>query len=1006
MSFRLKTILGIAAIQAILLAALVISGLRWLKDSNEEQLIQRGVATARLFAATAKDAVLATDLASLQSFVQDALMTPGVVYARVRDSAGRVLAEDGEAAALARAFAVDAEPSQVADGVFDSSAEIEAGGAAFGRVEVGLSLAAFRQLMEEARTEGIAVAVLIVVLVGLFSLLLGTALTRRLRQLQVASEQIAREGPGLRIQAKGSDEVAQVIAAFNSMSTRLAESAAERRRAEAELQLAAQAFEAQEAIFVTDASARILRVNHSFSRITGYEADEAIGQTPRILKSGRQDAEFYRQMWAQLQTTGHWEGEIENRRKDGETFPEWLSITAVHNPAGAVANYVAHFVDISDRKRNEVQLQEARARAEQASEAKSRFLATMSHEIRTPLNAIVNMNELLLETGLNAEQLRYAETASEAGRNLLAIVNSILDFSKIEAGRLEPRIGPCDPAEVAGSVLRLLAPRAFAKGLELTLFVDPKVPGRLATDPGWLRQILLNLIGNGIKFTEHGGVCVRLHLEAETPDAPSMRFDVIDTGIGVAADEQADLFKEFVQVDGSETRRYGGTGLGLAISRSLARSLSGDVGCESRPGHGSRFWLRLPAAGMAGPARCPSDLAQRLAKRPIACQSTNPILARELRLQLEAIGLEVCIPDVPHPVWIRAREAGYAGVIELAAHHGTALEQPGRLIGLLRPGEAGRADAASLGLAVTECLPLAPSTLYQLLAEAVAEPSSAPEPTRSAPAAEPTAPSARDELPILLVDDSEPNRLVAMALLSKAGYRIEAAENGVQAVSAARHKPYGLVLMDVAMPEMDGLEATRAIRDLPGERGRVPIVAMTAGAFSQDRERCLQAGMDDYLTKPLVRTELFRVVERWFRRDPAPAGQEEAADLPARASLLDDAVLERLEEDVGSDRLPGMLQIFAAEARRLVAGIEGAVARGDLDAARNHAHTLKGSAGTFGAPALQSAALALERAAAEGNADLTRLRLPTLTAAARGSLDLVTKRLAGASALRENADQA
>jgi HPt (histidine-containing phosphotransfer) domain-containing protein len=186
----------------------------------------------------------------------------------------------------------------------------------------------------------------------------------------------------------------------------------------------------------------------------------------------------------------------------------------------------------------------------------------------------------------------------------------------------------------------------------------------------------------------------------------------------------------------------------------------------------------------------------------------------------------------------------------------------------------------------------------------------------------------------------------------------------------------------------------------------VPIIAMTAGAFSQDRERCLQAGMDDYLTKPLVRTELFRVVERWLRSDPAPAGQHEAADLPAPASLLDDAVLERLEEDVGPELLPGMLQTFVAEARRLVAGIEGAVERGDMDAARNHAHTLKGSAGTFGAPALQSAALVLERAAAEGNADLTRSCLPTLTAAARGSLDLVTSRLAGAGALAENADQA
>lgn len=743
MSFRLKTILGIAAIEAVLLFTLIFAGLRWLHDSNEEQLIQRGTTTAQLFAASTKDAVLSTDLASLQSFVAEALTAPGVVYARVRDSADRVLAEDGDPAALARPFVADADPSAVPDGIFDTFAAIREGGMSFGRVEIGLSVESFRGLLRNALSGGIAVAVLELVLVALFSLLLGTYLTRQLARLKEASDRIAQEGPGFRIPEYGKDEVAQAVVAFNKMSSRLAQSQAERQQAEAELQLAAQAFETREAIFITDADARILRVNRAFSAITGYEEAEVIGKTPRLLKSGRQGADFYRDMWQRLLSEGHWEGEIENRRKDGEIFPEWLSITAVRDSEGRVTHYVSHFLDISEQKRNEEALREARARAEQASEAKSRFLATMSHEIRTPLNAIINMNELLLESALDGEQRQYAETASEAGRNLLAIVNSVLDFSKIEAGRLEVRLQPSGPKEIASSVVRLLAPQALAKGIDLDMVVEPGVPRLLETDPGLLRQILLNLVGNAVKFTERGRVRLRLLVDPHGA-TPSIHFEIIDTGIGIPLDRQTELFSDFTQVDSSRTRRYGGAGLGLAISRSLARSLGGDIEFESTPGQGSRFWLRLPVRTVAEPKE---------ASEPAALHD----------------------PRSPEP------------------------------------------------------------------------------------------PAADRAPPILLVDDSEPNRLVATAILSKAGYRVDAAETGVTAVAAVREKHYGLVLMDVAMPDMDGLEATRAIRAMPGERGRVPVVAMTAGAFNEDRERCLRAGMDDYLSKPLARAELLRTVDRWLK---------------------------------------------------------------------------------------------------------------------------------------------
>jgi PAS domain-containing protein len=323
-SFRLKTILGIALIEAILLAVLIVSGLRWLQESNQAQLLQRAETSVHLFTAMTKDAVLTLDLATLESFVQEALTNPGISYARVRDSQGRVLAQGGDGAALARDFRPDTDPALARDGVFDTFALIEEAGVSFGRVEIGLEVAAFRALIEEARIKASAIALLEMGLVALFSLLLGTYLTRQLGQLRRAADRVVEEGPGFQLPVAGNDDLAQTLIAFNDMSARLALARAEQERvlgelrhqitqretAEEELRLTAQAFETQEAIFITDTQGRILRVNRAFTAITGYTADEALGQTPAILKSGRQDEAFYRELWAQLLNAGHWHGEI------------------------------------------------------------------------------------------------------------------------------------------------------------------------------------------------------------------------------------------------------------------------------------------------------------------------------------------------------------------------------------------------------------------------------------------------------------------------------------------------------------------------------------------------------------------------------------------------------------------------------------------------------------------------------------------------------------------------
>jgi len=487
---------------------------------------------------------------------------------------------------------------------------------------------------------------------------------------------------------------------------------------------------------------------------------------------------------------------------------------------------------------------------------------------------------------------------------------------------------------------------------------------------------------------------VRLGFEPADPAGPQVLFEVIDTGIGIPKDKLAELFTEFTQVDGSYSRRFGGTGLGLAISRALAHNLGGDVGCESEPGQGSRFWLRLPAVDAEAAAPPPGELARLLGRRPILIQSVNPILAQELNRQLVALGLNArMLGDLRGaPEWLA--DSRCAGVIALCEEGAACSDdrlptsEQARLIGLFQ----GVGGDSQQGLFSAERLPLVPSVLYQLLRRASGgKMPEAPAAGAPPPRTEVTG-DAEPKPPILLVDDSEPNRLVAKALLARAGYEVETAENGLQAVAAVKEKDFGLVLMDVAMPEMDGLEATRTIRALAGDRSGVPIVAMTAGAFPEDKQRCLDAGMNDHVSKPVVRADLLRAVARWLRgpvRQTPTAAECEPAPAPA---LLDDAVLAELEGEVTPELFPAMVDAFVAEVQRRLPIIERAAGERDMRSVGEEAHALKGVAGTFGATALQACALGLEKAAREDRADLVVDRVPALMTLVGDTLDAMTNR--------------
>jgi PAS domain S-box-containing protein len=684
-----------------------------------------------------------------------------------------------------------------------------------------------------------------------------------------------------------------------------------------------------------------------------------------------------------------------------------LSVTAWHADAGC--QRALFLRDIAERRRLQGLLEQRAQRADVANEAKTRFLAAMSHEIRTPLNAILNMNELLLESALDEEQRSYAATAGESARALLSIVNSVLDFSKIESGRVDPTPRASDPEEIVRSVVDLLAARAHARGLELTVFCDPTVPERIETDPGLVRQILLNLLGNAIRFTDEGMVQLRIQRDHA---ARLLHITVRDTGVGIPQHEQTILFTEFKQAHGPGGRPQGGSGLGLAISRRLARLLGGDITLASAPGEGSAFTLSLPL-----PAEVPAGKraagSAALAQWQVRLYADNALLVDALAEQLRAYGIAV-EPLGKLPAGL---PAGCCGAVQMVPR-----QEPSRsrVIALYRIGS--RCDWSPDRCVAGLRIPVTPGAFVHALCDALQK-EAAVQTGATDDIADRVAHCATGALPILLAEDSRANQLVATSILGKAGFRVDVVENGLQAVAAVNRRNYSLVLMDLAMPDMDGIEATGCIRALPGKRGRVPIVAMTANAFDEDRRRCLEAGMDGYLSKPIERRALFEAVLEWIDTGLAghlpavpldPAGPRPHApgwSLPAVSTKaggyegnpdavpaeLDEGVVEALVAELSEALMPDVVATFVAEAGERISAIEQAAANGDCARAGDQAHALKGGAATFGAAALRDQAIAIEAAARGADLDALRAHVRGLRSRGDAVLGLLRSRFGDAT---------
>ena len=841
----------------------------------------------------------------------------------------------------------------------EQTIEVTAGGVGYGRLTANMTPVKAQNRLWHQFVKQVQIVAVTLFLMLQFIWLIFRGNLGTLRMLAEGANRFSQGDHAVRIDPEGAPEVQLAAEAFNNMANNTENLIASLGQSESKNKLLATIVEqSSEAIWTKDLRGTITSWNSGAAAMFGYPPSETVGRTLDVSESTPQEEQARLE---RLMAGEKFSYDARAMTKARTALDIQVAVAPLLDDGNQCIGSIAVARDVTQHKRSAEALRLAREAAEAANHAKSSFLARMSHEIRTPMNGVLGMTELLLETGLTSTQRKYAETVQRSGKNLLGIINDLLDFSKIEAGKLELENVDMDLRRTIEDIVDLLAERAHVKGLELAASIPADLVTHVRGDPLRLGQVLTNLVGNAIKFTEHGSVVIRVASAEQTAKDVTMRFEVADTGAGISPDAQTRIFDEFAQADGSTTRKHGGSGLGLAISKQLVEMMGGSIHVESSLGAGSTFWFtanfeKQASQTQAEPRAVPIGLLTGVRALMVESSAINRAI---LHQQMSNWEMTIHVAETPKQAidmlaQAAARSVPYdVAVIDLGLPGVDALElarairaRPDiarlRLVMLTRR-HADSRGARDAGFDACLVKPVRQTVLYECLVnvmagrpqEAVAAPAVSAPVTRAQP-------GIRGD--ILVVEDNLINQQVALGILQIQGYSVSVANNGREALDAYAQGAFDLILMDCHMPEMDGFEATMEIRRREQAAGgrRVPIVALTANAMAQDREECLNAGMDDHLAKPFSMQTMQEMLDRWI--PPAPSGE-----------VLDRQVLDglgALQTNGKPELLARTLNLYLAESPKLMHKLKQAALADDAQEMARSAHSLKSSSANVGATLL------------------------------------------------------
>jgi PAS domain S-box-containing protein len=745
------------------------------------------------------------------------------------------------------------------------------------------------------------------------------------------------------------------------------------------------------AVVITDNKGNIEYVNSSFIKSTGYESKELIGKNCRILKSGKHSSEFYKALWDKIIAGEQWQGEFCDRKKDGVLYWEHTSIVPIKNEAGKATHFVAVKDDITERKNYIQQLEEAKTAADSANRAKSEFLANMSHEIRTPMNAIIGLADLVLKTNLTLRQSDYLNKIANASASLLHIINDILDFSKIEAGKFILDSSEFDIEQVLNNVSALFLKQAYDKNIEIVYFVDPQIPRHIIGDALRLEQILINICGNAIKFTEKGMVVISIEIESFENNKCILQFGIRDTGVGLSAEEQDKIFRAFQQADASITRKYGGTGLGLAISKNLVNLMGGDIRVESKYGKGSLFAFTIPfEVSNNRQASIPHKIEGFTGRYALICDD-NEVFCEACKRTVEALGLNCVVLETeidaleelekrktnPYMLLLVGYKAYGINGLELSRkiyRNNDIAVKPEIIIminGLIS--DEIMDEAKNYGVSRVIEKPIGNLFLFNSICEIFGK--KGMENNEKVK----TSNDWKEEVKnikgarVLLVEDNSINQTITSELLQNEDIIVEAANNGQEAIdkvlSSGIPSRFDLVLMDIHMPFVDGYTATRKIREYEHYK-ELPIIALSADAISGVKKKVEDAGMNDMVDKPIKQSSLFKALIKYIKPGARILqGIERFPDKEAK-SLKGIYLGKGINTDSGLKRLNGnvelyekLLRKFHSENYDLIDRMNEEIKNNNIKAFAVAMHTMKSVAGNMGFDELSNKAAVLEEEA-------------------------------------------